>query len=77
MFEAQAMKFSNARLRSLDFLETIIPLEILDQGSIRIRAFFFFFFLIALAALNRIDWIGGKTGERHQLRTDRDCAGEE
>ena len=55
------MKFSNARVRSPDYIETIRPLEILDQGSIRIRAFFFFFFgKIALAALNRIDWIGGK-----------------
>ena len=73
------MKFSSARVRSLDYLETIRPLEILHQGSIRIRAFFFYFFLgkFALAALNRIDWIGGKTEERHQLRTDRDCAGEE
>ena len=35
------MKFSNARVRSLDYLETIRPLEILHQGSIRIRAFFF------------------------------------
>lgn len=73
------MKFSNARVRSLDYLETIRALEILHQGSIRIRAFFFLAAgaEFALAALNRIDWIGGKTEERHQLRTDRDCAGEE
>lgn len=53
------MKFSNARVRSPDYLETIRPLEILDQGSIRIRAFFFFFFWKNCSGSfeqDRLDW---------------------